>query len=95
MEQAAGLRLARTAWQEARRSGLDFAAALRKLSVRCDLAPTPLLVNTRGSEDAQALRREQAARKDAGLDAPWITAEAARTETGTASSGAAGTTSRS
>jgi gamma-glutamylputrescine oxidase len=88
MEQAAGLKVARTAWKEARRSGLDFAAALRKLAIRCDLAPVSLVINARGVEGAQALRREQAARKAAGLDAPWLSAEAARSEIGTESSGA-------
>jgi sarcosine oxidase len=88
MEQAAGLRLARTAWKEARRSGLDFAAAIRKLSIRCDLAPTALVINARTAEEAQALRREQAARKAAGLDAPWLSAEAARAQLGSGSAGA-------
>jgi glycine/D-amino acid oxidase-like deaminating enzyme len=88
MEKVAGLRVARTAWKETRRSGLDFAAVLRKLSIRCDLAPTSLVINARAAEEAQALRREQAARKAAGLDAPWLAAEAVRAETGTGSSGA-------
>jgi glycine/D-amino acid oxidase-like deaminating enzyme len=88
IEQAAGLRLARTAWKETRRSGLDFAAALRKLSIRTDLAPASLVINARTSDEAQPLRREQAARKAAGLDAPWLSAEAARAEIGTGSAGA-------
>ena len=88
MEKVAGLRVARTAWKEARRSGLDFAAALRKLSIRCDVAPTSLVISARAAEETQALRREQAARKAAGLDAPWLAADAVRTETGTSSSGA-------
>lgn len=88
MEQAAGLRLARTAWKESRRSGLDFAAAIRKLSIRCDLTPSALVINARTPEEAHALRREQAARKAAGLDAPWLTAEAARSGLGTGSAGA-------
>jgi glycine/D-amino acid oxidase-like deaminating enzyme len=88
MEQVAGLRLARIAWKEARRSGLDLAAAIRKLSIRCDLAPSALVINARAAAEAQALRREQAARKAAGLDAPWLSAEAARREIGTGSAGA-------
>lgn len=87
-EQTAGLRVARMAWKETRRSSLDFAAALRKLSIRCDLTPTSLVIHARAAEDAQALRREQAARKAAGLDAPWLSAEAARADTGTGSAGA-------
>ncbi len=88
MEQAAGLRFARTAWKETRRSGLDLAAALRKLSIRCDLEPADVVVNARSTDDAQMLRREQATRKAAGIDAPWLTAPAARAEIGADTAGA-------
>src|SRR5206468_15385 len=33
-----GLRAARHLWQSARRASLDFAAAIRRLGIRCDLA---------------------------------------------------------
>jgi len=88
MEQAAGLRRARAAWKETRRSGLDLAAALRKLSIRCDLDPASLVLNARSSDETLTLRREQAARKAAGIDTPWLSPQAARAEIGTDSAGA-------
>lgn len=88
VEAAAGRRAARTAWKEAHRSALEFASALRRLRTRCDLTPTSLVVNAPGDADVQPLRREQAARKTAGLDAPWLTGKAVRPELGTDSSGA-------
>src|SRR5690606_39562952 len=47
----------------------------------------PLIVNARTQEDAGHLRREQAARKAAGLIAPWITASAVAAVAGTDSAG--------
>jgi len=85
---AAGIRTARAVWKGARRSGLEFASALKKLRIRCDLLPAPLVVNARDADAAQSLRREQAARKAAGLDTPWLSGTAAQTEIGTESSGA-------
>src|SRR5215210_8814213 len=38
-----GLRPARALWDGMRRGTLEFAAVLRRLKVRCDLAPTDLL----------------------------------------------------
>ena len=77
-EQAAGRRAARHAWQEARRSALEFASILRKLTTQCDLSPSDLYINAAGAAEAAGLRREQAARKAAGLDAPWLNARAAQ-----------------
>jgi glycine/D-amino acid oxidase-like deaminating enzyme len=67
---------------------LDLAAGIRRLSARRDLAPAAYLINAEGSEQAQTLRREQAARKAAGLDAPWLSGSAARADAGTTSAGA-------
>jgi gamma-glutamylputrescine oxidase len=88
VERAAGLRVARGAWKAARRSALEFASALRRLRIKCDLMPAPLVVNARTSEAAQALRREQAARKAAGIDVPWLPGPAAAAEIGADSAGA-------
>ena len=41
--QAHGLRASRLMWQIMRRASLDFSAALRRLEIRCDLAPCDLL----------------------------------------------------
>jgi glycine/D-amino acid oxidase-like deaminating enzyme len=71
-----GLRAARHAWRAWRRAALDFAALLRRLDVRCNLEPKATLVVAAGGEQSIGLRKEQKARKSAGLDAPSITAQA-------------------
>ena len=74
---AHGLRAARLLWTDFRRGSLDFAAALRRLQVRCDWAPLDLLRLARRDPDAvRRLRREYQARRDAGLDHSWLTAAA-------------------
>lgn len=72
-----GLRAARLLWQAMRRASLDFAAALRRQQIRCDLAQTDLLVCARRDpDDVRALRKEYQARRDAGLDYGWLSAAA-------------------
>jgi glycine/D-amino acid oxidase-like deaminating enzyme len=88
VERVVGRRLARTAWKEAHRSALEFASVLRRLPIRTDLASADLVINTIGSSDVALLQREQAARKDAGLDAAWMSADAARDALATESRGA-------
>jgi glycine/D-amino acid oxidase-like deaminating enzyme len=88
VERAVGRRAARTAWKEARRSALEFASILRRLSTRSDLVASSLIINAASPGEAQALRREQAMRKDAGLDTPWLSAQAADRAFGTATGGA-------
>ncbi len=85
---ASSARVARTAWKEAKRGALEFATVLRKLPTKSDVASVPLFINATTSEDAVALRREQAARKKAGVDAPWLSAQAARQLLGLDSAGA-------
>lgn len=87
-ESAIGRRDARRGWKAARRSALEFAAALRKLSAKCDLAPASFVINADNPDAVALLKKEQAARKDAGLDAPWLTPQAVRTECGAESNGA-------
>jgi glycine/D-amino acid oxidase-like deaminating enzyme len=88
VEQVGGRRVARTAWEIAQKSAVDFAAALKKLPTKADVAESALVINARRSDDAQTLRKEQAARRGAGVVAPWLSAEPARAETGTDSAGA-------
>lgn len=88
VEAAAGLKVARTAWQEARRSGLEMGSLLKRLDTRVDLAATPLIVAGAPGADVAALRREQASRKAAGLDAPWMTSSAASSALGWSTGGA-------
>jgi glycine/D-amino acid oxidase-like deaminating enzyme len=76
-----GLRNARWLWQTARRASLDFAAALRRLRIRCDLAPLELLHACRVDPNAvRALRREYQSRRDAGFDQTWVSASGLRRE---------------
>ena len=88
VERLAGRRPARIAWQEARRSALDFAAALKRMNIKADLTPAPLVINAPRADQALILRKEQQALKGAGIVAPWITGAAAQREIGAESAGA-------
>ncbi len=87
VEAACGLRAARTIWRESRKGALDFAAALRRLPAHRDLAASALVINARDADSQQVLKKDQAARKAAGLDAPWLSPSATTTEIGTTSAG--------
>jgi glycine/D-amino acid oxidase-like deaminating enzyme len=63
VEAASGRRVSRTAWADAHRSAADFAAAIRKLNITCDLTPSAHLINARSADEGAFLRREQAARR--------------------------------
>lgn len=72
-----GLRDARALWQTTRRSSLDFAAALRRLGVRCDPAPADALTVARAAPDLEKpLRREYDAQRAAGLEVSWLSSSA-------------------
>jgi glycine/D-amino acid oxidase-like deaminating enzyme len=72
-----GLRATRQMWTSMRRASLDFASVLRRLHVRCDLAPEDLLtLIPRDSDSVKRGRREYQARRDAGLDHTWLTGAA-------------------
>jgi glycine/D-amino acid oxidase-like deaminating enzyme len=72
-----------------RRASLDFAAALRRYEIRCDLAPQDLLrVVPRQADAVKQLRREYEARRQAGLDHTWLTAAALSRETAIEGGGA-------
>jgi glycine/D-amino acid oxidase-like deaminating enzyme len=86
---AHGLRNARHLWQSARRASLDFAAALRRLRVRCDLNPLDLLRVCRPDQEAiRRLRREYQSRRDAGFEQSWISASNVRRDTALEAGGA-------
>jgi glycine/D-amino acid oxidase-like deaminating enzyme len=86
---AHGLRAARSMWQAMRRASLDFAAALRRFDIRCDLVPQDLLLFAPGGGDGgRVLRREYQARREAGLDHSWLTPAAVARETAVPSAGA-------
>ena len=85
---AHGTRTARHVWQGFRRASLDFAAALRRLKIKADLAPQDLIYFTReGAESARQMQREYAARRDAGLDCSWLTGRAIAQHAGLAGHG--------
>ncbi len=79
-----GVRAARRVWQESRRASLDFAAALRRLGVRCDLETQDAVWFAAARDGDAWLRKELRARRDAGLvqdGASWLTPRALRAET--------------
>lgn len=72
-----GLRDARILWQATRRSALDFAAALRRLGIRCDPSPSDAITLARAAgEHERPLRREYEAQRAAGLEVSWLTTAA-------------------
>jgi glycine/D-amino acid oxidase-like deaminating enzyme len=77
-----GLRNARGAFQAWHRAALDFIALLRRLDIRCALEPRSSIAVAMGREQDARLRREQKARKDAGLEAPLLPGRTLRTEVG-------------
>lgn len=86
---AHGLRAARLLWQAAHRASLDFAAALRRFEIRCDLVPQDLMhFAAPGADPGRRLRREYQARRAAALDHSWVTPAAFARETSAASAGA-------
>jgi glycine/D-amino acid oxidase-like deaminating enzyme len=86
---AHGLRSARLMWQGMRRASLDFAAAIKRLAIKCDLAPEDLLSFTRRDPaDARMLRREYQTRRDAGFEHSWVTPAALAREASIESGGA-------
>ena len=78
-----GLKAARAMWQAFRRAALDLAATVRRLGIRCDLDETACVEIVEGQDAERAFKREVQARRDAGLDAAWLNARAARSATGT------------
>jgi glycine/D-amino acid oxidase-like deaminating enzyme len=88
VETAVGLRDARRAWQAWRRAALDFAALVRRLGLKCQLAPSAALVVARTQEQAALLKRELKTRRGAGIDTSFVTGRATQIETGMAATGA-------
>jgi gamma-glutamylputrescine oxidase len=86
---AHGIRTARAMWQVLRRTSLDFAATLRRQGIDCDLLPVELLrISLAGDEASRSLRREYQSRRDAGIEASWMTPQAVLREAAMASGGA-------
>lgn len=86
---AHGLRTARALWQDMHRASLDFRSALKRMKVRCSLAPADgLRFSRRDADAAKLLRREYQARREAGLTHTWLTPAALLRETAIAGDGA-------
>jgi len=71
VEQAHGVRAARTAFETWRRAMLDGAALLRRLNVKCALEPAESLI-VAARDDEKLLRREHDARTKAGIEISWL-----------------------
>ncbi len=83
-----GLRVARHLWQSFRRSGLDLAATIRRLRIRCELAPDAALRVGLSDGDEKELRRELLAMREAGVEGSWLTPARLRQDTGLTGVGA-------
>jgi len=85
---AHGVRTARAAWEAMRRGSLDFAAALRRYGIKCDLAPQDVITFAPPDPEAgRLLRREYQARRDAGVEGSWLTRAAVARESALDSTG--------
>jgi glycine/D-amino acid oxidase-like deaminating enzyme len=87
LERAVGMRAARRAWQAWRRAALDFAALLRRLDIKCGLDPCPTITVAVTPQQIARLKREQKARRDAGLALAFVNARVVGGEVGIAASG--------
>ena len=85
---ALGLRAARAAWQMTRRAALDLSATLRRLKIPCQLEAQDSIYFTTDPDMVKPLRGECDARRKAGLQVRWLTAEQMRRETNVRAEGA-------
>src|SRR5712692_5417944 len=90
VEHALGLRAARRAWHAWRRAALDFTALLRRLDVKCDLESTAAVTVALTPEQMVRLKKDQKARRAAGLEAPLLNARAVTNELALAASAQGG-----
>jgi len=67
-----GRRGARLVWDATRLATLDLAAWLRRLTIRCDLAPAETIDCLPVLEDGRVLERERDLRSAMGIDAQWL-----------------------
>ena len=79
-----GSRAGRRVWQLGQDSVRELVALLKRLRVRCDLTTGDAIYYARDRESAERLRREFDVRRQAGLEADWLTAGELRNTTGIA-----------
>lgn len=87
---AYGKRAARHLWREIRRASLDFAAALRRLGVGCDLGASDAIRFAATPDQEARLRRELKTRRDTGVTqdgASWLGPRQLLSETAVAGRG--------
>ena len=83
-----GLKTSRAVAEAMRRGALDFAAALRRAGIKCDLEPRDVITCAAATTVAgRLLRREYQARHDAGLAGTWLTPAAVAREVSVESAG--------
>lgn len=83
-----GLKISRAVWESMRRGTLDFATALRRHRIRCDLESQDVLTFSRPEPDAgRWLKREYQTRHDAGIGGTWLTPTAMKREAALESAG--------
>jgi glycine/D-amino acid oxidase-like deaminating enzyme len=82
LENAVGLPGARYAWQVWRRAALDFMALLRRLDIKCHLEEHGSVLVGGTAEQAARLKRDQKARREAGVDVSMMNARAIKTVVG-------------
>ena len=80
VERAMGARAARRAWQAWRRAALDFSALVRRLDLKCHLQPRTAVTIDAAPEQTLRLKKEQAARRAAGFDAPLLSSRVVAAE---------------
>jgi len=80
LEKGLGRRAARSAFRLWHRAALDFAALMRRLDIRCGLEPQSTAIVAMTPEQVARLQRDQKLRRDAGFDAPLLTARTVKGE---------------
>lgn len=82
-----GVRTSRHVWQSFRRAALDFSAAIRRAGIRAEVIPQDLILVARETAGARPLQKEARVRREAGLEASWLTGRAVAGEAGLGAAG--------
>jgi glycine/D-amino acid oxidase-like deaminating enzyme len=88
LEQKAGRRIARSAFDAARRAPKELAAMVRRLGIKADLELHDALRVVPGAMNDKLARREVTDRTEAGLEASWLLSAALARQTTIAATGA-------
>ena len=82
VEKALGRAAARDAFRSWRRAALDFGALIRRLDIKSAFQPQGAAIVALTPDQAARLARDRKARRDAGVDAPLLSARAVKGELG-------------